>query len=474
VWRAALLGLVTALAWSAPTVAAPARPHVVLILADDLGWNDVGYHGSEIRTPHIDALAARGVKLDRFYAFPTCSPTRVALLTGRSPLTLGLHGPLEPERDGLPTNERTLAEFLRDAGYQTWLVGKWHLGAGHVKYWPRRRGFDHFYGHLTGGIGYWDKVHHGGYDWMRNETIVREDGYTTDLIGDEAIRLLRQRDRTRPVFLYASFNAPHVPNEAPPEAVARYAHISDEARRTHAAMVGLLDAAVGRILATLDAEGMTRDTIVLFLSDNGGATRESVRWWARWIQPHFDEWASDNAPLRGGKSDVFEGGIRVPAVLWWPGRLNDGRSVAARVTAQDLLPTLAEALALPLEGTRELHGVSRWDVIADGADTPAPDFVVGNISSFAYFRGPWKLVEATSPVPFAKPSGTFLFNVDEDPGETRDLAQAHPEKVAELKAALAAFPVGESDFVLPRLSDFGTIFGGAETRPPWAETAENQ
>ena len=470
--RAVLLGLLAALTWVAPAMAAQARPHVVLIVADDLGWNDVGYHGSEIHTQNIDALAARGVVLDRFYAFPSCTPTRVALLTGRSPLVMGLHGPLEPERDGLPTDERTLAEILRDADYQTWLVGKWHLGSGHVKYWPRRRGFNHFYGHLTGGIGYWDKVHRGGYDWMRNETVVRENGYTTDLIAGEAIRLLHERDRAHPSFLYVSFNAPHVPNEAPPDVVARYAEISDEARRTHAAMVDRLDAAVGRILAALDAEGMTRDTLVLFLSDNGGATREIVRPWLRWLLPHFEEYASSNAPLRGSKTDVFEGGIRVPAVLWWPGRLEGGRTVTGRVTAQDLLPTLAEPLGLSLEGTRELHGTSRWDVIAHGADTPAPDFAVGNMSSFAYFRGAWKLVEATSPLPFAKPSGTFLFDVDDDPGETRNLAQSHPEKVAELRAALESFPVSESDFEMPRPWEFDTLFGGAETRPPWAETAE--
>lgn len=470
--RTSLLALSISLLCSSSAAATPPRPNVVLLLADDLGWNDVGYHGSEIRTPHIDALAQRGVVLDRFYAFPTCTPTRVALMTGRSPLSMGLHGPVEPERSGLPVDERTLADILRDVGYQTWLVGKWHLGAGHVKYWPRRRGFDEFYGHLTGGIGYWDKVHRGGYDWMRGESVVRDDGYTTDLITDEAIRLLRERERTRPVFLYASFNAPHVPNQAPAEAVARYAEIPDPERRTHAAMVDLLDAAIGRILAALDEEGMTRDTLVIFLSDNGGATREIVRPWVRWLISHFDEYASSNAPLRGGKTDVFEGAIRVPAILHWPGRLEGGRTISGRVTAQDLLPTLAEALVLPMDETRELHGTSRWDVIAAGADTPAPDFAVGNMASFAYFRGPWKLVEAASPLPFAKPTGTFLFRVDEDPAETRDLAAAHPEVVAELKAALEGFPIAESNFELPRPWEFDTFFGGAETRPPWAETAD--
>ncbi len=447
------------------------RPHIVLILADDLGWNDVGYHGSEIRTPHIDGLAARGVVLDRFYAFPTCTPTRVALLTGRSPLVLGMHGPLEPQDEGLPVEERTLAEILRDAGYQTFLTGKWHLGSGHVRYWPGNRGFDHFYGHLTGGIGYWDKVHEGGYDWQRDGQTLREDGHTSDLLADEAVRLLRERDRSRPVFLYASFNAPHTPTEAPEADRAKYAHVEDEVRRTHAAMVDRLDRGIGRILATLDAEDMTDDTLVIFASDNGGASRNVVRGFVRCLVPSFRRWGSDNAPLRGGKSDVFEGGIRVPAVLSWPGHLEAGRTLRERVTAQDLLPTLAEALDLDLAGTRELHGQSRWNVIAEGAATPAQDFVVGNMASYAYFRGPWKLVEATSPLPFAKPSGTFLFRVGEDPEEQSDLAAQHPEVVAELQAALAAFPKQESSWTVPPPWELGSLFGGEETRPPWAESA---
>jgi arylsulfatase A-like enzyme len=468
--RSLWAGLGLSLLLALPAAAAE-RPHIVLILADDLGWNDVSYHGSEIRTPHIDALAERGVVLDRFYAFPTCSPTRVALMTGRSPLVLGLHGPLEPERRGLPAGERLLPEILRDAGYQTLLTGKWHLGSGTTSEWPNQRGFDHAYGNLTGGIGYWDKVHRGGYDWQRNGEVVREDGYVTELIVDEAVRLLRRRDRERPVFLYVAFTAPHVPNEAPEAALALYAGIEDPHRRTHAGMVHALDLAMGRLFAALDAEGMANDTLVIFLSDNGGANREFVRPWVRFVVPHFDTWASDNTPLRGAKTTVFEGGIRVPAILHWPGRLEGGREVAGRVTAQDLLPTLAEALALSLEGTRALHGTSRWDVIAQGAGTPAPDFVVGNIGSFAYFRGPWKLVEARSALPFAQPSGTWLFDVERDPGERRDLAAEHPEVLAELQRALAAFPTTESDFPVPRPWEFDTLFGGEETREPWADTA---
>jgi arylsulfatase A-like enzyme len=446
-------------------------PHIILILADDLGWNDVGYHGSEIRTPRIDALAEQGVVLDRFYAFPTCTPTRVALLTGRSPLTLGMHGPLEPGEGGIPLDERMLPEMLRDAGYQTYMAGKWHLGSGHVRYWPQNRGFDQYYGNLTGGIGYWDKIHHGQYDWQRNGKTERDERNATDLIVDEAVRVLRERDKARPVFLYASFTAPHAPTEAPDEDIARYAAIENPVRRTHAAMVDRLDGAIGRILDELETQGMADDALVIFLSDNGGAVPEIVRPWLRWLIPDFRTWGSDNAPLRGGKTDVFDGGMRVPGVLHWPGVLEGGRTVEGRVTALDLLPTLAEALGFPLPDAKPLHGQSRWDVIAQGAATPPQDFVAGNMASFAYFRGPWKLVEAVSPLPFAKPSGTFLFRIEEDPSERNDLAAQHPEVVKELQAALAAFPKTESDWVLPKPWEMGLLFGGEETGAPIAESA---
>jgi len=456
---------------TAAAAEAPSRPNVVLILADDLGWNDVGYHGSEIRTPNIDALAKEGVLLDRFYAFPTCTPTRVALLTGRSPLALGMHGPLEPSDDGLSLDERMLSEILHDAGYQTFLTGKWHLGSRHIRYWPQSRGFDVFYGHLSGGIGYWDKVHSGQYDWQRNGVTERDDRHSTDLIADEAVRLLRERDPTRPVFLYASFNAPHAPTEAPPEDEAKYANIENPARRTHAAMVDRLDGAIGRVLAEIDAQGMAADTLVLFMSDNGGATPDIVRPWVRCIVPSFDTWGSDNSPLRGGKTDVFEGGMRVPAVLRWPGRVRGEGAVTQRVTVLDVLPTLAEAMGLDLDGTQALHGQSRWDVIAEGKATPPIDFVAGNMSSYAFYRGPWKLVEATSPLPFAKTSGTFLFRIDDDPYEQNDLAAEHPEVVEELQAALAAFPIEESEWTVPPPWALGSLFGGEETGPPLAAAA---
>jgi arylsulfatase A-like enzyme len=215
---------------------------------------------------------------------------------------------------------------------------------------------------------------------------------------------------------------------------------------------------------------MAGNTLVAFLSDNGGASPGVVRPWVSYLIREFRTWGSDNAPLRGGKTDVFDGGLRVPAILRWPGVLEGGRTLRERVTALDLLPTLVEALDLGPEDTKPLHGESRWDVIARGATTPPKDFVAGNMASYAYFRGPWKLVMATSPLPFFKPSGTFLFRIEEDPFERNDLAAEHPEVVRELQQALASFPKTESTFVPPMPWEVDQLFGGEETGPPIAES----
>ena len=185
----ALFSLAAALITSLSSITATAQPNVLLILADDLGWNDVGFHGSEIRTPTLDALAAAGVSLEQYHSQPTCTSTRAALMTGKSPQRLGIYRQFAKyATEGLPAEEKTLADYLKAQGYQTWLVGKWHLGYARQEFHPNSRGFDHFYGHVTGGVGYWDHVHGGGYDWQRNGKTAREEGYTTHLLADEAIK----------------------------------------------------------------------------------------------------------------------------------------------------------------------------------------------------------------------------------------------------------------------------------------------
>jgi len=476
---AALIALLVTL----PVLASDDPPHVVVILADDLGWNDVGYHGSELATPRLDALAAKGVVLDRFYAQPSCSPTRAALMTGKAPIRLGVLSPISKHNPtGLPLGERLLPQYLRDAGYQTFMTGKWHLGHRNRDYLPNARGFDHFYGHVTGGIGYWDHVHGGGLDWQRNGETVREQGYSTRLIADETVRLIQARDPERPVFLYASFNAPHLPNEAPAEAIERYRHIENPHRRVHAAMVSELDAAIGRIVDALEAEGMLDRTLIWFMSDNGGLNPESFEPWLRRVSERLEAWfgkpaplqalefvrvntlegGADNAPYRRGKQSVYEGGVRVPSIVFWPGRLAPRRSLGM-VTAQDVLPTLLGAIGHGDPPT-DLDGVDQWPLVEQDAVTTTPDYVTQARGNLAFYRFPWKLVQLSS-------GERELYHLVEDPEERVDRREGNGSVVEELAGALSRFPRGE---VINRplwqvIWDLD-FFGGEEDREPWADT----
>jgi arylsulfatase A-like enzyme len=494
---AMILAVLLAVATGAPGRAStsPRRtlpPNVLLILADDLGWKDVGYHKSEIRTPNIDRIAEEGLELDRMYVQSTCSPTRAALMTGKSPIRLGVLRPISKHSPGgLPIEETLLPEYFRNAGYQTFITGKWHLGHREKRYLPHNRGFDHFYGHVTGGIGYWDHNHGGGHDWQRNGRTVREEGYSTTLITDEAVKLLRERDRTKPTFLYVAYNAPHLPNEAPEETIAGYSRIEDPRRRIHAAMVDELDRSIGRLLAALDAEGMRENTIIWFLSDNGGLNRQAsparivdlvdtlVSLFGRplpgpleFLRHNVEDGASDNAPLRGGKMSVYEGGTRVPCAIWWPGHLEGGRSEAF-VTASDILPTLLDAVGLRAQIPADLDGESRWRMLVDRTETEAHrDYVATAVTGLAYYRGPWKLVIPRALLPFGGPSPA-LYRIWDDPTEATDLAETHPETVDVLVAAAEAWPRGPS----VHGSLLGVIwdpdrFGGEEGREPWAEAAK--
>jgi arylsulfatase A-like enzyme len=229
------------------------KPNIVFILADDLGWNAVGYHGSQIETPNIDRLAAAGAKLEAFYALPMCTPSRAALLTGRYPIRYGLQsGIIRPSATyGLPLEERTLAQALSAAGYETAIVGKWHLGHYERAYLPTQRGFDHQYGPYNGWIDYFTHERDGGFDWHRDDRVSRDPGYATVLLGDEAVRLIEAHDFAKPLFLYLPFTAPHSPLQAPPEALARRAQIENEDLRTYAAMVYAMDEQIGRVVAAI-------------------------------------------------------------------------------------------------------------------------------------------------------------------------------------------------------------------------------
>jgi arylsulfatase A-like enzyme len=398
-----------------------AQPHIVLLLADDLGWNDVGYHGSEIRTPRIDRLVREGVRLDQFYATPLCSATRAALLTGRHAHRYGLHSGFLSvwAQHGLPVEEVTLAERLRDAGYATAMLGKWHLGLTEHAYLPLQRGFDHHYGGYGGTIDYFEHTLRGGLDWHRNERPVREEGYATTLLGDEALRLIEAHDPEIPLFLYVAFNAPHRPLQAPEEEIDAYADIGYSQRRTFAAMVTVMDREVGRIVDALEERGMTRDTLLLFVSDNGGAPPVG----------------GSNAPLRGRKGLVYEGGIRVPALARWPGRLEAGGVVREPIHVVDLHPTLLGLAGAAAEGPLPLDGVDVWPAIERGERLARDELLLyASPAGSALREESWKLVLAKRGPD--EPETVELFDLAADPNESLDLGDAEPARRDRMRARL--------------------------------------
>ncbi len=459
---AALIGVLTFACLPAHAVT-----NVVLFVADDLGWNDVGYHGSEIRTPTLDRLAAEGVILDRFYVHPLCSPTRGALMTGRSPLRTGVLIPFEPWfSTGLPINEKLLPEYFSDAGYRTLAVGKWHLGPNHVMYHPYNRGFDHFYGHLGGFINHETHTIWRGVDWQRNGVTVHEDGYATDLIADEAVRLLQEHDAETPLFLYVPFNAPHSPLQAPADAVAEYSDIRDLDRRIFAAMVTEMDRAIARILAALDGAGLSDDTLVMFMSDNGG--EETL--------------GASNGPFRDGKGRPWEGGIHVPALMWLPGVLEAGSRYDGIIAVEDLLPTFMAATEIDAEWPQALDGMNLWPALTSGEPVEDRAIVLARHNheqySIGYFNGAWKLVQMPGETPDAP--AYSLFRIDEDPYEENDLAAERPDILERLIGELDAIPrapiVGGDDPPIPTATGLGGPMSiPPDQRPvnraPWAESA---
>lgn len=410
-----------------PAAAAVAKPNIVYIVADDLGWKDVGFHGSDIRTPNIDQLAARGARLEQFYTQPFCTQTRAALMTGRYPLRYGLQTVVIPSNGtyGLATDEWLLPQALGAAGYETAIIGKWHLGHAKREYWPRQRGFDYQYGPVLGEIDYFTHEAHGTRDWFRDNEPVKEDGYVTTLLGDDAVRLIEKHDTAKPLFLYLAFTAPHAPYQAPQEYLDKYASIADPSRRAYAAMITAMDDQIGRVLAALDARGMRDDTIVVFHSDNGGT--RSAKFTGE-IDMSKATIPCDNGPWRDGKGTLYEGGTRVVSVVDWPGHIAPGTVVDEAIQVVDMYPTLAR-IAGAKPGDKPLDGVDAWPAIAEGKPSARSEVVYNVEPMMAAIRqGPWKLVWKTM-----LPSQVELFDLASDPGEQHDVAAQHPDIVAKLE-----------------------------------------
>lgn len=408
-----------------PATSDTKTPNLVLILADDLGYGDLGITGStQIPTPHIDSLAASGVRFTNAYvSSPVCAPSRAGLMTGKHQASFGFRdnlAPVQPGHDpefvGLPLHQTTLAERLKKLGYTTGIVGKWHLGEL-PKFSPVERGFDEFWGFLGGSHDYF-KAEPGGEKSMSGPILCNYKQpdpltYLTDNQGDECVDFIR-RHKQRPFFLFASFAAPHTPMQASEEDLKKFAHIKDVLRRTYCAMVYRLDLNIGRILAELHGQGIERDTFVVFLSDNGGPSAPGM------------SNGSVNAPLRGGKTSVLEGGIRTPMIFKWPAALPSGKTMDAMVSSLDILPTIVAAAGGKMDKSEDLTGMDLLPDLTDKSGRLSPRSLMWTYTVGSAIRsGDWKLVRLPDRLP-------MLYHLAADPAERNDLALEQIDRTREM------------------------------------------
>jgi arylsulfatase A-like enzyme len=408
------------------------RPNVVLIMTDDAGYGDFGSYGAtDVKTPHLDRLAREGVRFTDFYAnAPSCTPTRAGLITGRYQQRVALEYPLGMQRPadydrGLPVTGRSLPQLLHNEGYATALVGKWHLG-WKPEYSPIRHGFEYFFGFKSGFIDFYthtspDSPTHG--DLFENDSAVQVPGYMTDLISERSVRWI-ERNANRPFFIDVAYNAPHWPYQVPDKPSiardsARHLNAFDDSTSTRAdyvAMVERVDQGVGRILATLDRLGLRQNTIVIFTNDNGG------------------EWLSRNAPLFHHKLSVWEGGIRVPAIIRWPGRISAGKVSAQVGITMDLTASILSAAGATLPADMRLDGMNLFPILEGrSAEVPRTLFWRGHPARphRAVRSGDWKLV--------MEPGRPMLFNLRTDVSERDNVIGRHPDIAQRLRGLLLAW-----------------------------------
>ncbi|MEE2888481.1 MAG: sulfatase-like hydrolase/transferase [Planctomycetota bacterium] len=444
-----------------------ARPNVVIIISDDQGWADIGYNNPAVYTPHLDKLAKGGARLDHHYVMPQCTPTRVALMTGRYPGRFGTQAQAANNMPAFPLGTPTIAAMFQEAGYETFMSGKWHLGSM-AEHGPNKFGFDASHGSLTGAVGMYDHRYHAKPDtpydptWHRDHKIIpgHEDGtHVTDLTRDEAVRFIEKK-RDRPFFLYLPFHAPHLPldergpfvdtpTQPDPKDPKRW-YNEDKIRWFHdpqgliqaepsrdkrllLATVHHLDSAVGDVVAALERTGQRENTLILFSSDNGP-----------WVTnpksggyPHSIPLTnySQPSPLRGRKLDVWEGGIHVPGFMNWPGTI-PARQVQSRVHIVDWFPTLAKIIGYQPKEPIAWDGVDLSPVVSGDGSLPDRDlYWIWNqrTNRWALRYRHWKIVRYARKEP-AAPTDWKLYDLHADPAETRDLSKSEPEVVADLHA----------------------------------------
>ena len=415
------MGLVLLLGLPMPAMAAD-QPNIIVILADDLGYADLGCQGcKDIPTPHIDSIANNGVRFTDGYAtHPVCSPSRAGLISGMYQHRFGFEHNSGPERYaspkfGVPRSIPTLAERLKAAGYVTAMAGKWHVGFKRGLR-PHQRGFDYYYGFLGGGRSYYPNSPRVSDPIIRNGEVVKDETqYLTDAFGRESADFI-ERSKGRPFFLYLAFNAVHSPLEATPEYEARFPHIKDRKRKIYAGMTAAMDDAVGEVLAKLREHKLEENTLVFFYSDNGGPTWQTT---------------SRNDPLRGFKTDLFEGGIRVPFLMQWKGVIPAGLVYGQTVMGFDVHATASAAAGLSLDCEPKLDGVDLLPFLkGEKTGPPHQRLFWRSGRSHAVRDGDWKLVHQPRSA-----DRTLLFNLAEDIGEQTDLSEEMPEKLKQLETA---------------------------------------
>lgn len=411
----------------------PLRPNIVFIMADDLGWADVAFHGGNAPTPHLDELSKQGLELSQHYVAPVCSPTRAGLLTGRCWSRFGITTPTNEL--ALPTDTVTLPRALKSVEYDTCIAGKWHLGSL-PKWGPNHFGFDHSYGSLAGGISPWNHRYKKGpftITWHRNETLVEEPGHVTDLLTDEAVKWIASRGSS-PFFLYVPYTAVHLPIKEPAEWLKRVPKaITGDVPQHYAACVMHLDDAVGRIVEALEEAGVRDDTLLVFTSDNGGSTVENND--LKYPDDHcpWGKLTGNNHPLRGRKGDVYEGGIRVPTVVSWPAHVKPGR-VDSPVQIIDWMPTFCAMAGFEADRDLKWDGIDITRLLTNKSSlSDRPLYTAGpRWRSRSLRYGDWKLIVHGE----GEQRKTELFNLSDDPSESDNRADAEPKRVAALLSKL--------------------------------------
>ncbi|XP_033112648.1 arylsulfatase J-like isoform X1 [Anneissia japonica] len=464
-----LAGLIFALASLAvsSTLATSSRPHVILILADDYGFHDIGYHGSKIKTPVLDKLAGEGVKLEKYYVQPICTPTRSQLMTGRYQIHTGLqHGVIRPwTPNALPLDEVTLPQKLKEYGYATHMVGKWHLGFYKEEFVPIKRGFDTFFGYYTGSEDYLTHIREDGLDFRDNDKVATNynNTYSSIVFAEHAKKVVLGHNKSQPLFLYIPFQAVHAPLEAPASYIEPYKTVfpDDESRQIYAGMVACMDEAIGNITSTLQSTGLYDNSVIIFSTDNGGQVKAG----------------GNNWPLRGWKDTLWEGGVRAVGFVHSPllpkqvlGTVNH-----QLIHVSDWFPTIVEGLAKgDTKGTKPLDGYNVWPCISENKASPRKE-ILHNIDPVTVIKdgkkwknstfdvrvraalrsGDWKILTgvkgsvnwiappSSGIVPFypnvVKDQVVFLFNITADPNEYNDLSGKYPEVVDSMLEKLANY-----------------------------------